>query len=456
MDIREKLKSGFVFCDGGTGTALQAQGLGAGEQPERWNVLYPDRITALHLGYFRAGADVVVTNTFGANGLSFPESGAESLEAVVTAAVRCAKAAAEQAAREMPEREFYVALDLGPTGRLLEPVGDLPFEEAVELFAQVVRFGAAAGADLVSIETMGDSLEVRAAVTAVRENCSLPVFVTTAYNAAGRLLSGSTPEVMAALLQAMGVTAFGLNCGLGPKEMLPLVRRLYAASHLPVIANPNAGLPIVENGVTRFPVGPEEFAQEMRAVMAAGARVIGGCCGTGYAHIAELHQAAAETAPVPIGGCRQPVAASRSAAVPLTAETVIGAVTCADADDAFDEAMDAMDDGAEIICVSVPAGADEGQRLDALAGELQTMITAPLMLRAGDVSALEAAVRHYNGVALVSLTEWTETAVRALCALAARYGAVAAVPEAWLPAAEAAAAETGLNAWNVYPLGALA
>lgn len=453
MDIHEKLKTGFVFCDGGTGTVLQAQGLGPGQQPELWNLDHPEKITALHLGYFRAGADVVVTNTFGANRLAFPETGPRGVEAIVRAAVACARKAAAQAKAEQPDRDFFVSLDLGPTGRLLAPVGDLPFEEAVSLYAQVVRVGADTGADMVSIETMGDSLEVRAAVTAVKETCALPIFVTTAYSAAGRLLSGSTPEVMAALLQAMGVTAFGLNCGLGPKEMAPLVRRLYAASYLPVIANPNAGLPIVEGGVTRFPVGPAQFAQEMCAVLDAGARVIGGCCGTGFDHIAALRAAAGSQTPQPLGSARQAVAASRSQTVRLTAETQIAALDADDADDAFDDAMDAMDDGAEILCLAA-AGTDGGEALQALAGALQTMIAAPLLLRAASPAALERTVRQYNGVALISLTDWSDEKLAALCALAAKYGAVAAVPADWTDAAHAAAQAAGLAPWAVYTLPA--
>ena len=451
MDIHEKLKTGFVFCDGGTGTVLQAQGLGPGQQPELWNLDHPEKITALHLGYFRTGADVVVTNTFGANRLAFPETGPRGVEAIVRAAVACARKAAAQAKAEQPDRDFFVSLDLGPTGRLLAPVGDLPFEEAVSLYAQVVRVGADAGADMVSIETMGDSLEVRAAVTAVKETCALPIFVTTAYSAAGRLLSGSTPEVMAALLQAMGVTAFGLNCGLGPKEMAPLVRRLYAASTLPVIANPNAGLPIVEGGVTRFPVGPAQFVQEMRAVIDAGARVIGGCCGTGFDHIAALHAAAGSLTPQPLGSARQAVAASRSQTVPLTAETQIAALNADDADDAFDDAMDAMDDGAEILCLTDPGS---GEALYALTGSLQTMIAAPLLLRAASPAALERTVRQYNGVALISLTDWSDEKLAALCALAAKYGAVAAVPADWADTARAAAQAAGLAPWAVYTLPA--
>ena len=235
MKLTERLGKEWVFFDGGMGTILQAHGLKAGELPETWNLSHPDEIIALNRSYFEAGCDVVNTNTFGANALKYPDN----LREIVEAAVNHAKTARSLAGRE----EAFVALDIGPTGKLLQPMGDLPFERAVELFSETIRIGAAAGADLVLIETMSDSYEAKAAVLAAKESCDLPVVVTTIFDEKGKLLTGGTVDSVVAMLEGLRVDALGVNCGLGPVQMKPIIKRLTEVSSLPIVVNPNAGLP---------------------------------------------------------------------------------------------------------------------------------------------------------------------------------------------------------------------
>ena len=251
MKFIERLGKEWLFFDGGMGALLQARGLAAGELPETWNITRPEEIQSTHRAYLDAGSDIINTNTFGANALKFPDN----LREIVESAVSNAKEARRQSGRE----DAYIALDLGPTGRLLQPMGDLPFEQAVELFGEVVRIGAAAGVDLVLIETMSDSYELKAAVLAAKENCDLPVLVTVIFDENGKMLTGGTVDSAVAMLEGLRVDALGVNCGLGPKQMLPIVKRLTEVSSLPVIVNPNAGLPRSENGKTVYDIDAVEL-----------------------------------------------------------------------------------------------------------------------------------------------------------------------------------------------------
>ena len=256
------------------GTQLQERGLAAGELPELLCLTNPAEITEVHAGYVAAGADVVTTNTFGANAAKLGE--AATVEEVFSAAVACARAA----------HPCYVAADLGPTGQLLEPLGTLPFEEAYELFARQVRAADAAGADLFIIETMADLAEAKAALLAVRENSDLPAFVTMTFQEDGRTFLGTTPEAAALTLSSLGADAVGINCSLGPDEVAPLALRMLPWASCPVMVQANAGLPHVEDGVTRYDVGPEAYAAAVAGMLDAGVSVVGGCCGTTPAHIA--------------------------------------------------------------------------------------------------------------------------------------------------------------------------
>lgn len=436
MDIREVLGKRRLFLDGGTGTSLQKMGLKAGERPETWNLLHPERIEALHRAYLDAGADVIYTNTFGANRLKYPEGGEFALEDIVKSAVDIAKRAQIACGRE---GDSWVALDIGPSGKLLKPLGDLDFEDAVSLFAEVVRCGAAAGADLVVVETMGDSYELKAAVLAAKENSELPVIATAAFDERARLLTGGTPEAVTALLEGLRVDALGLNCGLGPDEMLTIAERFAAAASIPVAAAPNAGLPRSVEGRTVFDLSPGDFAEGMARIAEAGAQLLGGCCGTTPEHIAAL-----------VNRCRElpfaePVKRHRtwvssfSTAVELGAGTVIvgerinptgkprlkEALRTENMEYLLSEGAAQEDAGAQILDVNVGLpGVDEPAMLERAVCALQGVTGLPLQLDSSDPAALERAMRRYNGKPMINSVSAKAESMAAVFPLVQKYGGV--------------------------------
>lgn len=256
------------FFDGGMGSMLN---LAAGELPEKLNISEPERVFAVHKGYADAGAEFITANTFGANSLKYG-----NVAELVKAGVALAKKAGK-----------YVALDIGPTGKLLKPMGDLEFERAVELFAEVVRAGKD-GSDVAIIETMSDMYELKAAVIAVKENSDLPIITSMIFDESGRLLTGGDVKSAVAMLEGLRVDAIGFNCGLGPKQMIPLVKELRECTSLPILVMPNAGLPESVDGKTVYNVSPDEFAQDMREIAKLGVSILGGCCGTTPKHIAKM------------------------------------------------------------------------------------------------------------------------------------------------------------------------
>ena len=294
MKIRDYMKENILYLDGGMGTLLQEAGLGRGEFPERWNITRADKVTEIHKAYLLAGTNVINTNTFGANRLKF--SSAE-LEQIIKSAVENAKCAITAAKRE---NNAWVALDIGPTGRMLKPYGDLDFEEAVDIYKEVVSLGVKYGTDLVFIETMSDSYETKAALLAVKEACDLPVFVSNAYGEDGKLLTGSSPAAMVALLEGMGADAIGVNCSRGPSDLAPIVEEYLKYASVPVILKANAGLPRVEGGRTVFDISEEDFATETANLVKKGVRVVGGCCGTTPKYIEALTSKTKDITPVPL------------------------------------------------------------------------------------------------------------------------------------------------------------
>ena len=273
MNIKELLNKKRLYIDGGMGTLLQKRGLQPGEKPESWNITHPDDITDIHLSYLKAGSNIITTNTFGANRLK-----SDNPEEIISAAIRNAKRAIDL--YEGNKEECFIAFDVGPLGKMLEPLGDMPFETAVEIFAESIKLGAKHGADLVIIETMTDSYETKAALLAAKESCDLPVFVTNAYDETGKLLTGASPKAMIALLEGLRADAIGINCSLGPHQMKNIAEEYLKLCSLPVIVSPNAGMPRTENGKTVFDVDAEEFSLVMKEIAEMGADVLGGCCGT--------------------------------------------------------------------------------------------------------------------------------------------------------------------------------
>ena len=288
MDILAYLENHTLLLDGAMGSMLYARGLSRDERSESWDLTYPEVVKSIHRAYFDAGSNLVLTNTFGANGLYHDDA---ELEKIITAAVGIARAAAEESGAP---QEKFVALDIGPCGRLIDPLGDLPFDRAAELYGRIARLGAAAGADLVFIETMYDLTETRAALTGAKENCALPVFVSNTYGEAGALMTGDGPERVVPALEAMGAAAVGMNCSQGAEGLAPLAEKYMELTKLPVIFKPNAGLPEIVNGTAIYKTTPAEFAARTAEMARKGVKCVGGCCGTTPAHIAALAHALAE------------------------------------------------------------------------------------------------------------------------------------------------------------------
>ena len=437
MNLSELLKSRVLMLDGGMGTQLQARGLRPGESPELWNLTRPADVQAVHAAYYAAGCDIVLSNTFGANPAKY--HGDAPLGDVVAAAVRNARAAADAAGGTR-----YVALDVGPTGRLLKPAGDYAFDDAYAAFAEQVRLGAAAGADLVAIETMGDTYELKAAVLAAKENCSLPVIATVAPGADGKLLTGAPPEVVGELLAGLRVDALGFNCGLGPDLYLPLLERLAAVTDLPLVVKPNAGLPKVVDGETVFLVGPEAFAKDVAGLVRAGAGIVGGCCGTTPAHLAAVRKMLDAEFPgtprprPPAAPAARITSYARAVEIPFDDSLVIGerinptgkkklkeAYRAGDTGYVLREAIAQVEAGAHVLDVNagVP-GIDEPAVLDGTVQAIQGVTDAPLQIDTSDPEALRRALRHYNGKPLVNSVNGKEEVMDAVFPLVAKYGGV--------------------------------
>lgn len=281
MEFIKQLGKQLLFFDGGMGTLLQERGLMAGEIPETWNILHPEIIRQIHKEYLLAGSNIISANTFGVN--TFKCKNLEySVKELVTAGIRLVREAMEEVHSNQP---MYAALDIGSIGKLLKPLGEISFDEAYKTFQEIVIAGDQAGADLILIETVSDSYEIKAAVLAAKENSNLPVIVTMIFDENGKLLTGGDVASVTAMLEGLGVDAIGFNCGLGPEQMKKLLPQLTACCSLPIVMNPNAGLPVMVNGQTVFQVEPKEFAQSVKYLVEMGANVVGGCCGTTPAHI---------------------------------------------------------------------------------------------------------------------------------------------------------------------------
>ncbi|MBE6611819.1 MAG: homocysteine methyltransferase [Ruminococcaceae bacterium] len=433
MNIKDYMQDHLLYLDGGMGTLLQARGLMPGELPERWNLSHPDIITAIHRDYFDAGSNVVNTNTFGANCLKFSEA---ELDGIVCAAVENARSAAKNSAGT---QEKFVALDIGPTGRMLAPLGDLDFEDAVEIFAKTVRLGVKYGCDLIFIETMNDSYETKAALLAAKENADLPVFVSNAYGEDGKLMTGASPAAMTAMLEGMGADAIGCNCSLGPDALAPIVEQYLAYASVPVLLKPNAGLPHVADGKTVYDVSPAEFAASVRTLIEKGVRIAGGCCGTTPDHIRALTEYTAGMKPVPLTEKARTLVSSYTHAVEFgDAPLLIGerinptgkkrfkeALRAGDIDYILGEGIRQQEKGVHILDVNVGLPEiDEVKMLTTAVRELQAVIDLPLQIDTSDTIAMEAALRRYNGKAMINSVSGKKESMDAIFPLAKKYGGV--------------------------------
>lgn len=432
MNILNKIRQGFVFFDGGTGTLLQSMGLKPGELPEEWNLSHPEKIRSTHRSYLEAGCQILKTNTFGANRLKF----GDRLEEVIQAAFDCARGALE----EVPgSEERYLALDMGPLGKMLRPFGDLAFEDAVSQFAQVVRIGAQCGADLILIETMNDAYETKAAVLAAKENSSLPVFVTNVYDERGKLMTGADPKAMIAMLEGLHVDAVGMNCSLGPAQMKKILPDFVHYASVPVIVNPNAGLPRNEGGRTVYDVSAEEFAQYMEEIARGGAQILGGCCGTTPEYLRKMIGRLQDLAAAPVTEKTVTLVSSYTHAVEFgSAPVLIGerinptgkkrlkeALKNHDTGYILNEGLAQAEQGAHILDVNVGLpGIDEAAVMAETVEELQAVTDLPLQIDTSSPQVLERAMRIYNGKPMVNSVNGKEESLSTVLPLAAKYGGV--------------------------------
>ena len=426
LQLRELLQKQKLYFDGGMGTLLQEAGLQPGEQPETWNIKHPQKITELHKAYLAAGSNIITANTFGLNRYKFAET-----EKYAKAAMECAKAAAE----DFPNS--FVAYDIGPLGKLLEPIGELPFEEAVAAFAESAKYAEKFGADLIIIETMNDSLETKAAVLAVKENADLPIFVTNVFDAKGKLMTGADAKAMTALLEGLRVDAIGMNCSLGPEQMLPVVREYAKYSSLPIVVNPNAGLPTVKDGKTCYDVDAAEFAACMKKIAEAGATVLGGCCGTTPEYIRQTVQAASAVPYRKPAEKTATVVSSYTHAVefgekpvligerinPTGKKKIKEALRNKDYNYILTEGIKQAEKGVHMLDVNAGLPEiDEAAAMVAIVRQLQAVTDLPLQLDTTNADALQRAMRIYNGKPLINSVNGNQESMDSVFPLVQKYG----------------------------------
>lgn len=432
-----------IILDGGMGTQLQAAGLPIGQAPELWNLTDPEKVTAVHRRYVEAGSRVLYTNTFGVNRMKAARTG-HTVRELVEGGVRCARAAANG-------EDIKIALDIGPLGQILEPLGTLPFEEAYDIFREIVIAGRDAGADLVVIETMSDLYEVKAAVLAAKENSTLPVWVTMTFEANGRTFIGTTVPAMGLTLNGLGVDAMGFNCSLGPKELLPLIRELRQWTDKQLILKPNAGLPDPATGEYR--ITPEEFAKELKSAPEEGVRMLGGCCGTTPEFIHALStQVAGQRISARPASHRNGVC-SAAQTVEFGQVRVIGerinptgkkrfqqALREYDIDYIVDQGLEQQDAGAEILDVNVGLpGINEAEMMTQVVQELQAVTNLPLQIDSSDPVTIEAGLRAVNGKAIVNSVNGKAEVLSSVLPICRKYGAAVVglcmdengIPQTW-------------------------
>lgn len=431
MNIRDFIKNNLVYLDGGMGTLLQKSGLQPGELPERWNISHPEVIKEIHKSYYDSGSNIVNTNTFGANSLKF---GTDELSEIIYHAVKNADEARKASSGN---QEKFIALDVGPTGKLLKPLGDLDFEDAVKAFAEVISLGVKYGVDLITIETMNDSYETKAAVLAAKENSDLPIIVTNAYGENGRLMTGADPAVMAAMLEGMGVDAIGANCSLGPKQLMGVMDELLKYCSVPVAFKPNAGLPKSDGKVTYYDVDAEEFAHDIKLAVANGVRIVGGCCGTTPEYIKKVCELTCDMRPKEIEKKTYSVCTSYNKAVffgekpiligerinPTGKKRFKQALLENDIGYILQEAVNQQAKGVHVLDVNVGLpGIDEAQMLTNSVCELQCVTDLPLQIDSSDPVAMESALRRYNGKAMINSVNGKEENLNAIFPLVKKYG----------------------------------
>lgn len=433
MNFLNKLGKDIIFFDGAMGTMLQKSGLKTGEVPETWNITNPNKLKDIHKAYLNAGCNVISANTFGANkfkcdNLDF------TVEDLVTSGVKIAKEAIIESGKDA-----LAALDIGSLGKLLKPLGELSFYDAYDAFAEMIIFGEKAGADLILIETMNDTYEIKAAVLAAKENSSLPIAVTMIFDENGKLLTGGSTQAAVAMLEGLGVDAVGFNCGLGPKQMIKLMPDLTESTSLPILIQPNAGLPVVINGETIFNVEPDEFACDVKKLVELGASAVGGCCGTTPEHLKKVVEVCKGTALNPLLKKNKTVISSYTHAVEFGDKPLIigerinptgkkrfqQALRENDIEYILKEGLAQEEKGADILDVNVGLPEiDEVCLMEEAITSIQGIINLPLQIDTTNIEAMERALRIYNGKAMINSVNGKKESMEAVFPLVKKYGGV--------------------------------
>ena len=427
--FKEYLKDNIVIFDGAMGTMLQKKGLKLGEVPEILNINEKDKIIEIHNEYIASGAKVITSNTFGANELKLSNT-EYSVERIIDEAIKLAHIAAK-------DKNVYVALDIGPIGELIEPMGTLTFDMAYEIFKRQVVQGVKSGADLILIETMTDLYETKAAVLAARENSSLPVIATMSFEKDHRTFTGCLPSSMAITLEGLGVDGLGINCSLGPAEIYPIVEELLRWTNIPILVQANAGLPVVRNNETYFDVYPEEFSDIVTKFVSLGVRMVGGCCGTTPEYIRHIKEKIQGLKPIPINYKKISALCSPSNTVLIDGVRVIGerinptgkklfkeALRNNDIDYILRQGISQVDAGAHILDVNVGLPEiNEAEMMVKVIKKLQGVTNAPLQIDSSNSEAVEKGLRIYNGKPIVNSVNGERKVLDKILPLVKKYGA---------------------------------
>lgn len=441
MNFREVLGRQILFFDGGMGTLLQERGLKAGEVPETWNIVHPECIRQIHKEYLMAGSNIISANTFGVNAFKCKNL-PYTVDELVTAGIQLVQEAIQEvrsSSNDGEKQPMYAALDIGSIGKLLKPLGEISFDEAYKTFQEIIVAGDRAGADLILIETVSDSYEIKAAVLAAKENSNLPVVVTMIFDESGKLLTGGDVASVTAMLEGLGVDAVGFNCGLGPEQMKNLLPQLTACCSLPVVVNANAGLPMVVNGQTVFHVAPEEFAQSVKTLVEMGAGIVGGCCGTTPAHIQRVVELCKDMEIKPVTDKNLTVVSSYNHAVYFTRKPLIigerinptgkskfkQALREHDMEYIYKEGLAQEEKGAQILDVNVGLPEiDEPRLMEEAVTGIQAIIDLPLQIDTSDTAAMERGLRYYNGKPMLNSVNGKKESMESVFPIAKKYGAV--------------------------------
>ena len=435
MSIRDLLGKKLLFFDGAMGTMLQKNGMKSGEIPETLNLSRPELLTKIHSEYLEAGADIITTNTFGANPLKSDEMGA-SLELVIASAIELARKACVQ--YSTPEKPRFVAFDMGPTGHLMEPIGDLSFDECYNQYSKIAKMAEKYGADLIIIETMSDTYEAKAAVLAVKENTNLPIFLTMTFDETGKTLTGADIDVVSAMFEGLRVDCIGINCGLGPDQIAKLMERFAELSSIPIMAQPNAGLPKIVDGKTIYDVHPDDFAADCYKIAKLGASVLGGCCGTTPDYIRALVNKCSGCTPI-VEEKNHTVVASYSKAVYFgNGPVIVGerinptgkkkfqqALRDNNIDYILNAAFEQQEAGAHILDVNVGLPEiDECAVMGEAVKALSSALNLPLQIDSSDPVTIENTLRHYNGKPMVNSVNGKQEIMESIFPIVQKYGGV--------------------------------